>query len=90
MKMKEKDIDLIEKLNFENWIEANLQLVKFIGCKPRSRIAVHRAKRFGSGRALKKKLDRGTDFGAITNTSRFRGKYRLTAKAELYLEEKYP
>ncbi len=80
--------ELAERLSFENWIEYNLRLVQFIARKPRTSVEVHKAKRFGKELALTKKINRGVDFGVLKSTSKFRGRYTLTAKAEMYLEER--
>lgn len=82
--------ELAERLSFENWIEYNLSLVQFIARKPRSSVEIHKAKRFGRKLTLTKKMNRGVYFGVLKSTSRFRGKYSLTARAEAYLEENHP
>lgn len=81
--------DLIEQLNFENWIEANLQLVQFIARRIRTPTEIHSIEIFGTGTPLTKKLNRGVDFGILRQLSRWRGKYSLTARAEMYLDERY-
>lgn len=81
--------DLIEQLNFENWIENNLELVQFIAREPRTPTELHGVESFGTGTPLTKMLNRGKDFGILRNPSRFRGKYSVSARAMMYLDEHY-
>lgn len=80
-------LELLEKLNFENWMHYNKVLVGMLYLLPRKSTQLRKDERLnGTGRILFKTLQRGIEFGALILDS-WMGVYLLTEKARKFYEE---
>jgi len=79
-------LEAIDKLNFENWMHYNRELVRILYYKPMSGNTLHKDSRFMEGKSLSKLLKWGLESGIFIRTSK-KGTYFLTEKARKYYEK---
>ena len=82
----DETLELIDVLNFENWMYCNKELVGVLYEKPMNSVQLHTFERLREGPNLYGLLNKGVEFGILTRDKKM-GPVHLTDRARKFYEE---